>query len=80
MTAQANAKCFLSQRLLGSEAVYELLEEGEETVTVVVVRAPGLTAGSQLRLMTRATRAMERVDGLVSPVAEAADFVAPLAA
>jgi hypothetical protein len=53
--------CFLRQTCLGSEAVYELLEDNGETVTVEVVRAPGLTAGTQLRLMAQVAQAMERL-------------------
>jgi hypothetical protein len=47
MNPQDVAKCFVRQRMLGSEAVYELLEQGDETSTAVVVRAPGLAAGSR---------------------------------
>jgi len=42
------APCFLRHTCLGSEAVYEVLEENDQTVTVEVVRAPGLTAGMRV--------------------------------
>ncbi|MGD1050296.1 MAG: hypothetical protein ABR947_04415 [Solirubrobacteraceae bacterium] len=51
---------FLRQELLGSEAVYEILDEDDETVTVEVVRAPGLPCGMHVRLLADAARAMER--------------------
>src|ERR1700690_1983723 len=38
--------CFLRQELLGSEAVYEILEEDDELVTAEVVSAPGLPRGT----------------------------------
>jgi hypothetical protein len=55
------APCFLRHTCLGSEAVYEVLEENDQTVTVEVVRAPGLTAGMRVRLMAHAAQAMERL-------------------
>jgi hypothetical protein len=51
---------FLRQERLGSEAVYEILAEDDEIVTVEVVRAPGLPRGTHLRLLADAARAMER--------------------
>jgi hypothetical protein len=51
---------FLRQERLGSEAVYEILAEDDEIVTVEVVRAPGLTCGTHVRLLADAARAMER--------------------
>jgi hypothetical protein len=46
---------------LGSEALYALLEEGGEVVTAEVISAPGLAAGSRIRLMASAVAAMERL-------------------
>ena len=54
--------CFLRQELLGSEAVYEILEEDDELVTAEVVSAPGLPRGTRVRLLAKAVRAMERGD------------------
>jgi hypothetical protein len=54
--------CLLRQRKLGSEAVYRLLEESDEMVTVAVVRAPGLRAGTNLRLVGSAAREMQRIE------------------
>jgi hypothetical protein len=51
---------FLRQERLGSEAVYEILEEDEDIVTAEVVRAPGLVCGTRVRLLADAARAMER--------------------
>jgi hypothetical protein len=56
------APCFLRHTCLGTEAIYEVVEEDGETVTAEVVRAPGLTAGMRVRLMARAAWAMERLD------------------
>ncbi len=46
--------------MLGSEAVYEVVEEGEEIVTAEVVSAPGLPRGKRVALLAQAARAMER--------------------
>lgn len=51
---------FLRQERLGSEAIYEVLAEDDEVVTVQVVRAPGLPCGTHVRLLADAARAMER--------------------
>lgn len=80
MNPQGAAKCFLRQRMLGSEAVYELLERGDETSTAVVVDAPGLAAGSRIRLLTSALNAMELVPAPESAPARAARYIPPLAA
>ena len=53
---------YLRHRALGTEAVYEVLCEDEGIVTAEVVCAPGLVAGTQVRLLARAAAAMERVD------------------
>ncbi len=53
---------FVSQQLLGSEAVYEILEEHDELVTACVVRAPGLPSGMHVSLLARAARAMKRTE------------------
>lgn len=57
---------FARQVMLGSEAIYRVLEERGQISTVEVVCAPGLAAGTRLRLMTSAVRAMTRVDADVA--------------
>jgi hypothetical protein len=54
--------CFLRHTSLGSEAVYEVLEEDATIVTAAVVRAPGLAAGTRVRLLAHAAQAMERLE------------------
>lgn len=54
--------CFLRHTSLGSEAVYEVLEEDESIVTAAVVHAPGLEPGTCVRLMASAAHAMERLE------------------
>jgi hypothetical protein len=61
-TLLERAPCFLRHTSLGTEAVYEVLEEDGETITAAVVRAPGLVAGMRVRLMAHAAHAMERLD------------------
>jgi hypothetical protein len=80
MNPQDAANCFVRHRMLGSEAVYELLEQGDETSTAVVVHAPGLAAGARIRLLTSAISAMERVPAPESALARAPRYVPPLAA
>jgi hypothetical protein len=58
---------FIRQRMLGSEAVYRVLEEDDAIVIAEVVHAPRLARGTRVRLLARAARAMERFD----PAAEA---------
>jgi hypothetical protein len=53
---------FVRHRALGREAVYEVLEESGELVTVAVVDAPGLLPGTVVNLTATAVRAMERCD------------------
>ncbi len=48
--------------MLGSEALYELLERHGDLVTAAVLDAPGLAPGTRVRMLTSATRAMEPVD------------------
>jgi hypothetical protein len=60
---------FIRQRMLGSEAVYRVLEEGDSVVIVEVVHAPGLARGTRIRLLARAVRAMERLDPAADPAA-----------
>jgi hypothetical protein len=50
----------LRQELLGSEALYEVVEEGDEIVTAEVVSVPGLPRGMRVDLLARAARQMER--------------------
>ena len=58
----ANSPCYLRNRVLGSEAVYEVLSEEDGCVTVEVIHAPGLEAGTRLRILARAAAAMERFE------------------
>jgi hypothetical protein len=51
---------FLRQELLGSEAVYEVIEEGDEIVTAEVVSVPGLPRGMRVELLAKAAAGMER--------------------
>jgi hypothetical protein len=51
---------FVRQERLGSEAVYEVLAEDDDIVTLEVVRAPGLPCGTRVRVLADAARAMER--------------------
>jgi hypothetical protein len=59
----------LRQELLGSEAIYEVVEEGDEIVTAKVVSAPGLPRGMRVDLLARAARQMERRE-LTGPPSE----------
>jgi hypothetical protein len=61
---------FLRQELLGSEAVYEVIEEGDEIVTAEVVSVPGLPRGMRVELLAKAAAGMERSD-LPQPLAAA---------
>jgi hypothetical protein len=58
---------FIRQRMLGSEAVYRVLEEDESIVVAEVVHAPRLAQGTRVRLLARAARAMERFDPAAEP-------------
>ena len=53
---------FVRRSALGTEAVYELIEEGRELVTAEVVTAPGLAPGTRVRLLASAVRAMDEVE------------------
>jgi hypothetical protein len=53
---------FLRQELLGSEAVYEVIEEGDEIVTAKVVSVPGLPSGMCVELLAEAASQMQRSD------------------
>jgi hypothetical protein len=53
---------FVRQRLLGNDAVYEVLDHGDQLVTCEVVRAPGLVPGTRVRLLAGAVREMARLD------------------
>ena len=58
---------FMRHSALGSEAVYEVLEAGEDILTAAVVSAPGLAAGMEIRLTARDARAMEHLAALPRP-------------
>ena len=51
------------QVMLESEAVYSVLALGAETVSVEVVRAPGLTAGRRFEFTREAVLRMDLLDG-----------------
>ena len=53
---------FVRQRLLGTDAVYEVLDRGDQLVTCEVVRAPGLIPGTRVSLLAGAVREMARLD------------------
>ena len=57
----------MRQTLLGSEAVYALLEQAGNVVTAEAVRVPGLEPGTRVRLMARAVAGMERLDRRSEP-------------
>lgn len=61
MSAASPSRRFVSQRLLGSEAIYEILDELDGLVSAEVIAAPGLESGMRLRLTASAACAMERV-------------------
>jgi hypothetical protein len=48
--------------MLGTEALYELLDDHGRLVTAEVLQAPGLAPGTRLHLLRSATRAMEQID------------------
>jgi hypothetical protein len=58
---------FMRHSALGSEAVYEVIDAGEGIVTAAVVSAPGLPAGTEVRLTARDARAMEHFAALPKP-------------
>jgi hypothetical protein len=60
--AGSPAPRFVRTRMLGTEALYELLDEHDGLVTAEVLDAPGLAPGTRVRMLTAATRAMEAVD------------------
>jgi hypothetical protein len=52
----------LRQRMLGSEALYEVLDSRGSLVWARVLSAPGLEPGTRVRLSRQAVRAMERIE------------------
>ena len=56
--------CVVRHCALGTEALYEVLaqEEGGTVVTLEVLSAPGLAAGTHVRMMRDAVAAMETVE------------------
>lgn len=50
------------KRLLGSEAMYEVLSVLGDIAVVRVISSPGLEPGSRLRLMTSAVAEMELLE------------------
>jgi hypothetical protein len=73
-TLMANPPCYLRNRVLGSEAVYEVLSEEGGCVTVEVIYAPGLEAGTRLRILARAAAAMERLEPATAEAARRSRF------
>lgn len=66
----------LRHRALGTEAVYRVIAAEGELVEVEVVRAPGLEAGTRLRLTQRDARAMEQISTDAQAARPAPDRVA----
>lgn len=65
---------FLRHHALGSEALYEVLAEADGIVTAEVVSAPGLAAGTRVRILARAAAAMEPVSAASLPRTVAGPF------
>jgi hypothetical protein len=59
---RAAERRFVRHRALGTVALYEIIEERGELVTVEVLDAPGLAPGMRVALLKSATRAMEVVE------------------
>lgn len=53
---------FVRHRALGTQALYEIVEERGALVTAAVLRAPGLEPGTRVRLLASDARAMERLE------------------
>jgi hypothetical protein len=68
---------FLRHSLLGSEAVYRVIEIGTDLVTAEVVEAPGLEPGTRVRMLTKAAAAMEHFDRL-EPITVSRNNAAPV--
>ena len=73
-----HAPLFLRHAMLGTEAVYEVLEEDAGIVTAQVVSAPGLEPGMRVRLTARAASGMERLDPVPEPEAPRGRFAVAL--
>jgi hypothetical protein len=52
----------LRQRMLGSVALYRVINDDGATVTAEVLSAPGLAPGTHLRFTGPAARAMEQLE------------------
>ncbi|HXR13370.1 MAG TPA: hypothetical protein VN740_01840 [Solirubrobacteraceae bacterium] len=61
-TQPTPARRIVRNRMLGTEALYELLDERGDLVSAEVLDVPGLAPGTRVRLLRSATRAMEQVD------------------
>jgi hypothetical protein len=64
----------LRHRSLGSEAVYEVLDEADGVLTAAVISAPGLQPGMQIRMMASAARAMTPLGLAADPTRSASRF------
>jgi hypothetical protein len=53
---------FVRRRALGTEAIYEIVEDGPKLVTAEVVSAPGLQPGTRVAMLASAVRAMDEVE------------------
>jgi len=53
---------FVRHSALGTEALYEIIDESRELVTAEVVVAPGLAPGTRVRMLASAARAMDDVE------------------
>jgi hypothetical protein len=53
---------FVRHSALGTQAIYEIVEESRELVTAEVLEAPGLAPGTRVRMLASAARAMDEVE------------------
>ena len=53
---------FVRHSALGTQALYEIVEERGALVTAAVLQAPGLEPGTQVSLLASDARAMERLE------------------
>ncbi len=58
---EGQGRYVLANTMLGTSALYEVLDEHDDVVTAEVIDAPGLPRGMRVRLLATATRAMKHV-------------------
>jgi hypothetical protein len=59
---RAAPRRFVRHSALGTQAIYEIVEESRELVTAEVLEAPGLAPGTRVRMLASAARAMDEVE------------------